>query len=251
VDVVGDAHALPFLPETLDFIFSLAVVEHLRQPFVAAQEMDRALRPGGYVFHDYSFVYPYHGVPHHYFNATHQGLAEIFAPFILLRSGVEPYQMPSFAIRSLLETYLALLGHESDLDVGHFRQLVRAVLDQPLGRFDGLLSEEAARYVAAGTFYFGVKLPNAVSAVIPAVLRSQWEQRADLQERFPNIYNLGTAENVLLWAKSEGRLQVEAIAAYFDCLVPFRKRGAMDSEDQRAFDMLPVVESRFTHIPDA
>jgi uncharacterized protein YbaR (Trm112 family) len=33
VDVVGDIHALPFLPGSFDFIFSLAVFEHLRQPF--------------------------------------------------------------------------------------------------------------------------------------------------------------------------------------------------------------------------
>ena len=29
VDLVADVHALPFLPESLDYIFSLAVVEHL------------------------------------------------------------------------------------------------------------------------------------------------------------------------------------------------------------------------------
>ena len=45
--VQGDAHMMPFLPGTFDFVFSLAVIEHLRQPFVAAQEMYDALRNGG------------------------------------------------------------------------------------------------------------------------------------------------------------------------------------------------------------
>ncbi len=67
VDVVGDAHALPFRPGVFDFIFSLAVIEHLRQPFLAAQEMFNALRNGGYVYGDCNFVFAYHGYPHHYF----------------------------------------------------------------------------------------------------------------------------------------------------------------------------------------
>jgi len=245
VDVVGDAHALPILPECIDFIFSLAVMEHLRQPFVAAQEMYRVLRQGGYVFHDCSFVYPYHGVPHHYFNATHQGMAEIFAPFTLLRSGVEPYQMPSFALRSLLETYLAHLGRENDPTVSELRRLMRDLHDQPLGTFDGLFSEEAALYISAGSYYFGVKLPEGTSEVIPPVLHSQWEQRADLQMRFPNIYNLGSKDNISLWAKKQGRWQVEAVAEYFGRMVPFKKRGSEDDVNQRVFDRTPVVEPVF------
>jgi len=105
VDVVGDAHFMPFLPGVFDFIFSLAVIEHLRQPFTAAQEMYAILRPGGYIYGECNFVFAYHGYPHHYFNASQQGLEMVFEPFRILRSGVAPYQMPSFALRMVLETY--------------------------------------------------------------------------------------------------------------------------------------------------
>ncbi len=74
VDVVGDVHALPFRPGSVDFFLMLAVVEHLRQPFQAADEIFAALKPGGYVYGDCNFVFPYHGYPHHYFNATVHGL---------------------------------------------------------------------------------------------------------------------------------------------------------------------------------
>lgn len=251
VDVVGDVHALPFLPKVFDFIFSLAVVEHLRQPFVAAQEMYNALRQGGYVFGDCSFVFPYHGYPHHYFNASRQGLEQVFASFALLRSGVAPYQMPSFGIRPLLQTYLHHLGQDDDPVVSHFRRQLEDLLEHPWGTFDGRFSEEAALFTAAGTFYFGVKSPQGISEVIPSIVQSLWRERPDLQERFPNMFNLGTSNNILLWAKTEGRHQIDALASYADSVIPFRKRDMTSDDDQKAFAELPVVEPLFGHIPDS
>jgi SAM-dependent methyltransferase len=70
VDLVADAHALPFLPGSLDYIFSLAVVEHLRNPFLAAQSMVMALKDGGFIYHECNFVFAYHGYPHHYFKGA-------------------------------------------------------------------------------------------------------------------------------------------------------------------------------------
>ena len=81
VDVVGDAHALPFLPQTFDFIFSLAVIEHLRNPYLAAQEAYTALRSGGYVYGECNFVYPYHGYPYHFSMRRSRGWKPPFASF--------------------------------------------------------------------------------------------------------------------------------------------------------------------------
>ena len=47
VDLVADVHALPFKPGTVDYVFALAVLEHLRNPFVAAASIHEALKPGG------------------------------------------------------------------------------------------------------------------------------------------------------------------------------------------------------------
>ena len=159
VDVVGDSHALPFLPGVFDYILSLAVIEHLRQPFVAAQEMYDALRTGGYVYGDCNFVFHYHGFPHHYFNATQQGLEQVFARFTKLRSGVGPFQMPSFALRAVLATYRQELGFDGEPNVSEFQALLQEVLDHPLSTYDSRFSEEGALRVAAGTFYVGVKSP--------------------------------------------------------------------------------------------
>ena len=106
VDVVADAHALPFREESLDFIMSMAVLEHLHNPFQAGEEMFRVLKRERYVYADTNFVFTYHGYPHHYFNSTIHGLDQVFSLFTKIRSGVPPHQMPSYALENLLSVYL-------------------------------------------------------------------------------------------------------------------------------------------------
>ncbi|MFM9140261.1 MAG: class I SAM-dependent methyltransferase [Solirubrobacterales bacterium] len=79
LDAVADAHALPFADGSFDFVFSLAVFEHLHSPWVAAQEIARVLRPGGRVYVLCAFYQQLHGYPDHYFNATESGLRRLFA----------------------------------------------------------------------------------------------------------------------------------------------------------------------------
>lgn len=249
VDVIGDTHALPFLPETFDFIFSLAVIEHLRQPFLAAEEMFNALRAGGYVYGECNFVFAYHGYPHHYFNATQQGLEQVFAGFAKLRSGVAPYQMPSFAVRSLLQTYARDLGDGGEPDVRELQELIAQILDLPLSTYDSRFPEAVALYTAAGTFFFGVKSPQKASKVIPSVVQGAWYDSPDLQAQFPALLDLGTAQNVLRWAKTRGRQQHAEIDRYFAELTPFQKRPDLNVGPQQCLpDDAP--EPIFTHIPD-
>lgn len=250
VDVVGDAHHLPFLPETFDFVFSLAVIEHLRQPFLAAEETYNALRPGGYVYGECNFVFAYHGYPHHYFNASQQGLEQVFGAFDKLRSGVAPYQMPSSAVRMLLQSYLQWMKPAGDGEVQAFRLLLREVLDQPLGTYDGLFTEEGALNVAAGVFFFGRKAPGAASTVLPPVVQATWEREPELQARFPQPFDLGTVPNLLLWATGEGRERFPAIAAGLASLAPFHKQATVDTQAQAQFHALPVVRPDFGNIPD-
>ncbi len=249
-DVVGDAHMLPFLPGTFDFVFSLAVMEHLRQPFTAAQEMYNVLRNGGYVFGDCCFVFAYHSFPNHYFNASRQGLGRGFRPFEKIRSGIAPYQMPSFALDILLASYLRNMSPSEDPDVADFHLLLRQVLSQPLRMYDRLFTEENAFNLAGGVFFFGRKSTSEPSEVIPEPVQTIWEEEPSIKSRFPQLFDLGAVPNILLWAKEEGRKQFKAIDEYFQNLVPFRKSAPADSSGLELFNSLPVIPATFTHIPD-
>lgn len=77
-DIIGVGEALPFLDDTFDAVISVAVLEHVRDPFRCASEIARVLKPGGRLYCCVPFLQPYHGYPHHYYNMTHQGLAAMW-----------------------------------------------------------------------------------------------------------------------------------------------------------------------------
>jgi uncharacterized protein YbaR (Trm112 family)/SAM-dependent methyltransferase len=242
VDVVADAHHLPFVPGSLDYVFSMAVFEHLRNPFQAAQSIHEALKDGGFIYHECNFVFAYHGYPHHYFNASLQGLEQLFAAFRPLRKGVAPYQMPSFAVGMILRTFL---HHTQAHRYPHGRRLtslLHHVVALDLTEFDIYFKEEEALKLAAGTYYAGVKEVTPTSTLVPAPIRDLWQQDAGLQRRFPDLNQLTTTDNILTWAKTEGRRQHAEVARCLDAIAPAHKRGAGAPWDRGPIHALPLIE---------
>jgi SAM-dependent methyltransferase len=84
-DIFGDGHGLPFKDCSFDLVLSQAVIEHLHDPFKAAREIFRVLKPGGRVYVESAFIQPLHAVPFHFFNTTAWGLERLFADFKKLR----------------------------------------------------------------------------------------------------------------------------------------------------------------------
>ena len=77
-DVLGVGEELPFKDSSFDGVISIAVLEHVRDPFRCAAEIVRVLKPGGRLICYAPFQSTLHGYPHHYFNMSHQGLKSLF-----------------------------------------------------------------------------------------------------------------------------------------------------------------------------
>ncbi len=75
-DVLADAHELPLAPSSIDVVLSMQVFEHLSAPWVAAAEVARVLRPGGWFIGSVAFLKHYH---RSYFHMTHDGIARLLA----------------------------------------------------------------------------------------------------------------------------------------------------------------------------
>lgn len=94
VDVIGDAHQLSRYFEgqgKFDLIYSSAVFEHLHMPWVAAQEIEKILNVGGYVFIETHFSFSSHERPWHFFQFSDMGLRALFnhsLGFDLIDSGM-------------------------------------------------------------------------------------------------------------------------------------------------------------------
>ncbi len=75
-DLLVDAHCLPFKDQSFDAVLSYAVLEHLRDPFVALREITRVLRSGGLYLGTVSQGEPFHAS---YFHHTAWGLLSLFS----------------------------------------------------------------------------------------------------------------------------------------------------------------------------
>jgi SAM-dependent methyltransferase len=77
-DVLAANQRLPFKDAVFSAVLSLHVLEHVPDPFACARELQRVLKPGGTLFAVTPMIIPEHGVPHHFFNPTREGLARLF-----------------------------------------------------------------------------------------------------------------------------------------------------------------------------
>jgi SAM-dependent methyltransferase len=105
-DVRGVAEDLPFVDGAFDAVVSIAVLEHVKDPFRAAAEMARVLKPGGDLLCCVPFLQPLHGYPHHYYNMTHEGLRNLFdGPLVVDRLTVPDSTLPIWSLTWMLRSW--------------------------------------------------------------------------------------------------------------------------------------------------
>ena len=105
-DVLAVGESLPFADASFDAVLSLAVLEHVRDPFACARELLRVTKPGGELLVDVPFLQPVHGYPHHYYNMTAQGLENLFGDQVRVLTNTVPlHGHPIFGAQWLLRDY--------------------------------------------------------------------------------------------------------------------------------------------------
>lgn len=85
--VIGDGLGLPFKSNSIDVVFSNCVLEHMKDPFVALNELQRVLKRQGKIYLQVAFMEPFHGS---YFHITHWGLEELASRSKLRIIQIEP-----------------------------------------------------------------------------------------------------------------------------------------------------------------
>jgi SAM-dependent methyltransferase len=104
-DVLAIGQDLPFTDDMFDAVLSLAVLEHVDDPFRCASELIRVLKPGARLYVAMPFLQSEHGYPSHYFNATRFGVRKLFESLRLESQFLELSNHPVFTLEQLLSQY--------------------------------------------------------------------------------------------------------------------------------------------------
>jgi SAM-dependent methyltransferase len=159
-DVLGVGESLPFADGTFDAVLSLAVLEHVRDPFRCSQEIVRVLKPGGIVYAAVPFLQPYHGYPSHYYNMSLQGLENLFEERCTIQhSGTPVYGLPIWTLCWFLSRYVDALPPKvarkfSKMKIRDFVRLGDEFLDRD---FVQQLSAEATHDLACVNYVVATK----------------------------------------------------------------------------------------------
>jgi len=159
-DVLGVGEKLPFKDATFDGVVSIAVLEHVRDPFQCAAEIARVLKPGGRLICCVPFLQPVHGYPRHYYNMTREGLRALFERWLKIDDHrVIASMLPIWSLHWVVDLWAAGLSAETrerflDMPVRELLRPPDSTLGEPWVRE---LSEEKNFELASATLLFARK----------------------------------------------------------------------------------------------
>ena len=87
VEIIADAHDLPFPDGSFDLVIAIAVLEHVASPPRCVEEFWRVLQPNGYVYAITPFLQPVHMGAYDFTRFTPLGHRRLFRRFDAIEAG--------------------------------------------------------------------------------------------------------------------------------------------------------------------
>lgn len=154
VDLVCSAERLALRSDSIDAVFSTAVLEHVENDQDMVKEIHRIVRPDGEVYVEIPFLSRYHECPADYRRLTLPGLRHLFGSFEEVESGV--CVGPASALAEMTQEFLA-----SFTDHATAKKTIRFVagwLLQPVKLLDLVLARKKTAHLSAyGVYFWGRK----------------------------------------------------------------------------------------------
>jgi len=160
IDIVGDAHRLPFGDSEFEIVLCTEVLEHLHAPAEAIAETRRVLKPGGLLILSTRFIFPLHDTPGDYFRFTKYGLKHLF------RDGWEIVELKEeSSAKDTIAILFQRLGYQTEVVGGRLTKaliflaakIIAALPDPVKKEFGGIKKENEERGIMTSGYYLACR----------------------------------------------------------------------------------------------
>jgi SAM-dependent methyltransferase len=157
VDLVADAQDLHMVPSnSVDFVTSVSVLEHVRYPQKVMKEILRILKPEGIIYINVPFVFPFHADPDDFYRFSYKGILTLCEDFECIDNGFN--RGPASTMHHLLVHFFAMMFCFNNktlygINVDAFKWLFFGIkyLDTFMARY------QMAYVIHAGSYFIGRK----------------------------------------------------------------------------------------------
>lgn len=149
VNIVADAHYLPFKANSFDCVFCSAVLEHTIKPWIVASEIQRVLKVKGVACIQVPFLEAVHD-EYDYFRFTLKGLKLLFTELNEVKSGVSG--SASQVLADLLRVFPTLVFENTFIDLPV--KFIMSWIAIPFQWLDCLIKGKPSMAKYARAFYF-------------------------------------------------------------------------------------------------
>jgi SAM-dependent methyltransferase len=155
VQLIADAHAIPFLDDSFDAVWVQAVLEHVLQPERVVEEIHRVLRPGGLIYAGTPFMQQVHEGAYDFTRFTQLGHRWLFRRFDCIAEGAQGG--PGVALQWAIRVFVG--GLTRSTKVGRLAELAFFWLRY----FDNLIPAPWVSDGAAGVWFLGQQSDKTVT----------------------------------------------------------------------------------------
>lgn len=156
VDLIAEIDDLPIQANSVDFVMSTAVLEHVPNPQKVVDEAHRVLKRGGYIYSYIPFIQGYHASPHDYSRFTINGIKQLHKRFHIIEVGTA--SGPTSGLSWILGEWLALFFSIGNEKLFSLLSVIFMILLSPLKLIDLILVHHPKSHViASGMYLIGKK----------------------------------------------------------------------------------------------
>lgn len=150
VDVIFDAHNIPFKNQVFDAVIIQAVLEHVINPQAVVKEIHRILKPNGLVYAETPFMQQIHAMQFDFTRYSYLGHLKLFSMFDDLKSG--PIGGPGTVLSWSIAYFFRSFASSSIM-----RKILWAIgcyVAFPFKYFDLILKKKKGFYDSSSANYF-------------------------------------------------------------------------------------------------